>query len=1361
MYVNRDNAKFRKMMESYPHLAEYSDPMKKMERPLIGREREMRAMRAAFERPELSNVVLLGPAGSGKALDDDTLIPVADERGYVRIGDIAVGDMVFDECGRPVPVQGVFHQGMRHAYEVVFEAGSTITCNDEHLWLVRTQKMHKTRSPHVVRTLREMIDYGITKGADDHSCWYVPSSGAVERDDVELGVDPYVVGALIGDGCLTERHVLAMSSDDEDVVAEVARRLGCPGYSRVNKGNYSWVFDRGDMEVDRVVRSDTKYVQLADLSCMEDLSGVIGVKSVERRIPRQYMLGSVRQRMDLLRGLMDTDGCVTCGYRANVSFSTSCEGLADDVRELAASLGMRTRLRKSERIGSGRMEYSVYFMVPVEMRSELFLLERHRESVGKYHEHSRKFHRRYDDVAIREVRDLGVEVSMTCITVGSEHHVYLAGKEHIVTHNTALVQGVMNKDRHRMYLEVDLSRMIAGLNDPSELGDKLKRVFADATKFSEREKYGLVLFMDEFHQIVQLSPAAVEALKPLLADSGTRGIHVVAATTLEEFNQYISSNQPLVERLQRISLHSADMEMTVEILKSMAERYGVADEIVGNGLYENIYELTNRHIPANAQPRKSILMLDAMVGWHRAEHRKMNMSLLADVMYDSEGVNIAFRVDPQSIKSRLDEKVLAQSLATTSIAKRMQLCVAGLNDPTKPQSTLLFCGPTGVGKLIANSTPVPAVSPENGSLIYINHGDLRPGDVVFDRQGQPTRVLGTFPHSDVPMYRVTLTDGRSLDVGDNHLWVVYTAKVRRKVENEGKYREPRIMTTQEIFDAGVVSTYSGDSRRHLKWFIPMNGAVDTAPVDYVVDPYVVGAFIGNGALTMSTLTLSSEDVETVDEVARLIHASGYRVCEKGNYSWSFVFDEDTAAHFGSRWMECQCNARRFVQTKTLFGDMPELFGVKSGERRIPAAYMAGSIEQRWALVQGLFDTDGTVSKDDRVNIVYSTFSKGLAEDVVQLLYSLGISSKCNTYYREREGDDGSVRKMVEYRVIIRCAAEDKPKFFRLPRKLKRADRAVSIQTTRKRVKKFGMVGIADIEPIGVQDAQCIYVDNEEHLYQAGQFVVTHNTEVTKQLSKILFGDASRSLVRIDMTEFANPDSLERFRLEITSRVWENPYCIILLDEVEKASDVVTRLLLQVLDDGRLSDRNGREVSFVNCYIIMTTNAGHEIYNTIAQYEADDTGSGEKLRDYERTIRRSLVGTTGGRFPPELVGRIDTIVPFQPLSRNTMTEIVKMRLRELAQKLYEQRNIKLNVQQRVVNYIIEDTLTTETDEGGARAIMSKLESEVVTALAEFINAFPEEREIVVTITGRLAHEDVTSRTSDASVIIKSKSKEQGL
>mgnify|MGYP002800233003 CR=1 FL=1 len=123
----------------------------------------------------------------------------------------------------------------------------------------------------------------------------------------------------------------------------------------------------------------------------------------------------------------------------------------------------------------------------------------------------------------------------------------------------------------------------------------------------------IVLFIDEFHQVVQLSAAAVEALKPLLADSGTRGIRVIAATTLEEFIQFISPNQPLVERLQRINVPEPDEDATVEILRNMSKTYGVDNQFYDDHVFHMIYEYTNRYIPANSQPRKSIKVLDAMV----------------------------------------------------------------------------------------------------------------------------------------------------------------------------------------------------------------------------------------------------------------------------------------------------------------------------------------------------------------------------------------------------------------------------------------------------------------------------------------------------------------------------------------------------------------------------------------------------------------------------------------------------------------------------------------------------------------------------------------------------------------------------
>ena len=222
---------------------------------------------------------------------------------------------------------------------------------------------------------------------------------------------------------------------------------------------------------------------------------------------------------------------------------------------------------------------------------------------------------------------------------------------------SALVQGLSQKDTTRLYLEVDLSKMIADVTDNTQLGDKLKTLFAEVQTFRQENDTEIVLFMDEFHQIVQLSHAAVEALKPLLADSGTRGIRVIAATTFIEFRDFIQPNQPLVERLQRINLEAPDKRTVVRILRSLADRYGVGPYVT-DVLCEQIYELTNRYIPANSQPRKSILVLDSMIGWYRFNRRKMNMKLLSDVIYESEGVNISLRVDASHIKEELDKHVL-------------------------------------------------------------------------------------------------------------------------------------------------------------------------------------------------------------------------------------------------------------------------------------------------------------------------------------------------------------------------------------------------------------------------------------------------------------------------------------------------------------------------------------------------------------------------------------------------------------------------------------------------------------------------------------------------------------------------------
>ena len=892
---------------------------------------------------------------------------------------------------------------------------------------------------------------------------------------------------------------------------------------------------------------------------------------------------------------------------------------------------------------------------------------------------------------------------------------------------TSVVQEAARLDSGRDYLEVDLSRLIADRGAAS--GAAVKEIFDDAQARTAETGREVVLFLDEFHQLVQLSPAAVEAVKPVLAASGARGLRMIAATTFEEFQTHIAPNQPLVERLQRVNLSPPSDETVVAILEAMARRYEVEVE---PGVLESIVELTNRYQPASVQPRKAILVLDAMTGWHRTTGAPMGVRLLAEVLEANTGVRVSIGLDATKIKQALDKRVLSQHYATSAIADRLQLCVADLNDPTKPLSSFLFGGSTGVGKGTVCSVPIP-VWTSDGSVSWKRADEIQIGDHVFSREGLPEKVLGVFPQGMKDVYRVTFADGRSLDVDGSHLWAVY---LRTGSHENG----PTVYSTETLFKKGVGVV---NRRGSLQMFyeIPMNQAVRWPQRELPVDPYVVGVFIGNGCLTNKVLDLSSGDEFVVAKVADLLGASGYDRCSEKNYNWVF-----------SSGLSRGEQKKKRLQTADVFAEIPTMVGAMSQDKRIPTDYMTASIEQRWDLVRGLFDTDGHIGQSDggRFNVSYSTSSERLAQDVSSLLFSLGVSNTIGVYCRSTvDGRSGA----DEYHVRVKSVNDDKVRFFSLPRKLEIAERAATV--SRERVKTFDYVGIRSIELIGEAETVCLYVDDDEHLYQAGEFVVTHNTELTKALAELLFGDDRRHLIRFDMSEYALAESMGQFRSELTSRVWAMGHGVVLLDEVEKANGAVVRLLLQVLDDGRLTDDNGRQVSFLNCYFVLTTNAGAEIFRVIGAYDSDDAGSGDPMRGRMREIRRSLTTTQSeNRFPPELLGRIDAIVPFQPLSTETIRGIVTMKLRQLRDEVRRKHGVEVQYDRRVVNYLVDDRADSDSDAGGARAAVGLLISDVAVPVAARLNAEPGARGLRVWVDGVLRSEDKTLLDSSARVAVTS-------
>lgn len=393
----------------------------------------------------------------------------------------------------------------------------------------------------------------------------------------------------------------------------------------------------------------------------------------------------------------------------------------------------------------------------------------------------------------------------------------------------------------------------------------------------------------------------------------------------------------------------------------------------------------------------------------------------------------------------------------------------------------VFSGPAGVGKSVTDDTLIP-IYDKTGKVTMKRNGDLKVGDYVFNRYGKPEKVIGVYPHPQEEIYRVKLVDGRYLDVSGEHLWMY-------KNRHGNGAMHWKIINTVDFYkkfnDTLVVRP--GKKVPEIKYVIPASHGVDWPEIKHTVDPYVVGAFIGNGCLKERELTFSSNDPETVKKLQRLLDSGEpYNAVNSNAYRWLFPLNKRSIK-----------NGRKYILTKDVFN---ELIGHKADTKFIPEAYKYGSRKQRWTLIQGLFDTDGNISNDSRRRVSYTTMSLQLAEDIQFVLYSLGMRSTITNV-----GKHGAAVH-DEYRLRVQCNSEDKQKFFSLTRKKVIAISAVGLDDHKRAVKRFDeVIGVRSITKLNKREnATCIYVDDPEHLYQIGDFVVTHNTTVAEMFGKALY-----------------------------------------------------------------------------------------------------------------------------------------------------------------------------------------------------------------------------------------------------------------
>ena len=237
------------------------------------------------------------------------------------------------------------------------------------------------------------------------------------------------------------------------------------------------------------------------------------------------------------------------------------------------------------------------------------------------------------------------------------------------------------------------------------------------------------------------------------------------------------------------------------------------------------------------------------------------------------------------------------------------------------------------------------------------------------------------------------------------------------------------------------------------------------------------------------------------------------------------------------------------------------------------------------------------------------------------------------------------------------------------------------------------------------------------------------TELCKALAEVQFGDENQ-IIRIDMSEYMEKHAVSKLigsppgyvgyneGGQLTEKVRRNPYSVVLFDEIEKAHDDVFNILLQKLDDGRLTDSKGRMVDFKNTILIMTSNVGATKINK-KNHQVLGFGTNkdkeEETKDQYDKMKESIMGELKQKFKPEFLNRIDDIIVFHPLEEYHIYEIVKLMTREVIERL-KSLNIDLKMSEEAVKLIAQEGMDLEY---GARPLKRAIQKELEDTLSEAI------------------------------------------
>ena len=379
-------------------------------------------LNAYMERGTIEVAPLAFMRGRAQPLSTGVLTP----RGFVPIGSLRVGDFVTGSDGRPTPVLGVYLQGRKEVFRIRMQDGASTLCCGEHLWRVLTPEDRTRGKPGRVLETREML--GRLRRFHQHRYELPLLSAPAQFEPSDVPIDPYALGLLLGDGCLTTKTTPSFATGDPELAAALEGSLD--GIELKRKSRYDYVLrhrGRGGVIVANPVTATLRELGLA------------GTYSHTKFIPKPYLYNAPHVRIALLQGLLDSDGgpVVQRARSCRIQYTTCSERLRDDVAFLVRSLGGVVYWRRREARGRapGRAQGR-----PVEHRRDAFVMDirlppaiepfRLPRKLEVYRRHGGGRPMRFID----SIEPAG-EAETVCIQVAAADSLYVT-EDFLITHNT-------------------------------------------------------------------------------------------------------------------------------------------------------------------------------------------------------------------------------------------------------------------------------------------------------------------------------------------------------------------------------------------------------------------------------------------------------------------------------------------------------------------------------------------------------------------------------------------------------------------------------------------------------------------------------------------------------------------------------------------------------------------------------------------------------------------------------------------------------------------------------------------------------------------------------------------------------------